>query len=263
VETIRWRGPDVLVIGWIPFSKEVPEGAGYESDAASRLLFRSGNPQPPLRFEDYVGFAGWRHSAANPSGTKEYRAALYMEDVVAEFADGAPPRVDRRANGAFLGYTPLRLYAAGTNLTGILPRVAQYTRGTGPYLLPTAVVDERTGAWAELRYRAEFKLSPLPNTIGRALTGAWAPYAWCEISYRVYRTGDVEVRVFGSAIPSQRLYVDWAMPPADPAGGVVPEYDMREAAAATVAGFIRTTGWGCKPAPGASLLTWRGEAVPY
>lgn len=258
----RWRGPDVLVVGWIPFSMREPEGWAPGFGPAGRLLFQSGNPQPPPSFGDRDGFSGWRYSAVNPVGSKEFRAALYLEGVVAEFPEGAPPRLDRRANGAFLGYTPLRAYAAGINLAATLPQAAQYTKGTGPRLKPVPHVDQDTGSWAEFRYRAEFKLSSLPNLMGRVLTGAWAPYAWCEIAYRVHRRGEVEVRVDGSAIPSQRLYVDWSTPPTEPTAGVVPEYDMRDATPESVAGFLQTMGWGCKPAPRASLLTWRGMAVP-
>ncbi|HEU4558738.1 MAG TPA: hypothetical protein VFS20_12850 [Longimicrobium sp.] len=258
----RWRGPDVLVVGWIPFSMGAPAGWGSGSGFTGRLLFQSGNPQPPPSFGGQDGFSGWRYGVANPFGSKEFRAALYLGGVVAEFPEGAPPRMDREANGAFLGYTPLRVYAAGINLAAILPQVTQYTKGTGPRLSPVLHVDQDTGSWAEFRYRAEFKLSPLPNVAGRALTGAWAPYAWCEIAYRLHRRGEVEVRVDGSAIPSQRLYIDWSTPRADPTTGVVPEHDMRDATPEDVAGFLRTTGWGCKPAPRASLLTWRGMAAP-
>ena len=94
------------------------------------------------------------------------------------------------------------------------------------------------------------------NLLSRVTTGSWAPYAWCEIVYSMDSDGNVDVTVDGSAIPSQRLYVDWAKPAANPVIGIVPEYDMLTASAADVAGFIKTAGWGCRPAGGAQRLTW-------
>ncbi|HET7464534.1 MAG TPA: hypothetical protein VFJ82_24960 [Longimicrobium sp.] len=259
MEVVRWKGPDVLVIGWIPFGMRAPAGGAY-GGFAGRTLFHSGNPPPPHGFGGHAGFDAWRHSPGNPVGTREYRAALYLEGVVAEFPEAAPPRIDRRANGRFLGHTPLRMYAAGWNIGRILPQFMEYSAGAGPRRTPPAANADPWGSWAELRYRADFKLGWLPNVMGRVLTGSWAPYAWCEIQYRIDRDGGVRVIVEGSAIPSQRLYIDWQTP--SPASGVVPEHDMRGATKPRVDGFIRTAGWGCKPAPRGSSLSWRGRAQP-
>jgi hypothetical protein len=134
----------------------------------------------------------------------------------------AAPQVDRAANGSFIGYTPLRLYIGGVNVAATVPQVAQYGKGTGPAYSPTRTWDP-AGNWVELHYRAEFKLSWLPNIFSRLVVNAWAPYAWCEIVYRFDQSGQVSVQVDGSAIPSQRLYVDWLMPGANRAGGIDPE----------------------------------------
>lgn len=258
----RWKGPDVLVVGWIPFHLHPPAAPGFPPGLGTTLLFQSGNPDPPIGFAGYPGFANWLHPK-NLIGTKEYRAALYLEGVAAEFPnDGSPPRVDRTANGSFIGYTPLRLYVAGRNLAAALPQGTQYTKGTGPLYTPTPIRGS-AGKWVELRYRAEFKLSWSPNLFSRLLVKAWAPYAWCEIAYRFDETGRVSIGVTGSAIPSQRLYIDWARPTTNAAGGIQPEYDMQTAPAGSVAGFLQTAGWGCQPASGGPRLTWRGLAIAW
>jgi hypothetical protein len=254
-----WKGPDVLVIGWIPFAMSAAAAPGFPPGPGATLLFQSGNPDPPIGFAGHAGFADWLHPS-NVVGTKEYRAALYLKDVVAEFGRGSGP-VIRAADAPFVGYTPMRMFIGGVNVAGALPQLPQYTAGTGPYYPPVPEVDP-AGEWIGIRYRAEFKLSRLPNLLSRVLVGAWAPYAWCEIVYRVHASGEVEVQVEGSSIPSQRLYIDWTMPPAEPAPGARPEYDMRTANRAEVLGFIKTLGWGCKPAPGGLRLTWRGRAEP-
>ncbi len=260
---LRWRGPDVLVVGWIPFHIHPPPAPGFPVGLGTSLLFWSGNPVPPIAFAGYAGFANWLHPK-NPIGTKEYRAAIYLEGVAAEFPDDeSPPRADRTANGSFIGYTPLRLFVGGANVAATLPQVAQYLKGTGPLSAPPAATPDPAGNWVELRYRAEFKLSGLPNVISRAITGAWAPYAWCEIAYRFDRAGQVGVRVDGSAIPSQRLYVNWTTPAGNAAAGISAEHDMLTANPAAVTGFLQTAGWGCRPAPVGSQLTWRGPASPW
>lgn len=253
---ICWRGPDALVIGWIPFAMSAASAPGYRG-AGATLLFQSGNPDPPISFAGHAGFAGWPHPT-NVIGTKEYRAALYLKDVVADFSSKSQPTI-RAADGAVVGYTPLRIFIGGVNVAGMLPQLSQYTRGTGPYHPPVPEKDP-AGQWIAIRYRAEFKVSRLPNLFSKVLMGAWAPYAWCEVMYRVHASGEIEIEVDGSAIPSQRLYVDWTTPAASSAAGAQPEYDMRTANQAEVLGFIKTRGWGCRPAPGRLRLTWRGRA---
>lgn len=254
-----WKGPDVLVIGWIPFAMSAALASGFPSGPGATLLFQSGNPDPPIGFAGHTGFADWLHPS-NVLGTREYRAAVYLKDVVAEFKPGSSP-VIRAADAPSVGYTPMRMFIGGVNVAAMLPQLPQYTAGTGPYHPPVPELDP-AGEWVGIRYRAEFKLSKLPNLLSRALVGAWAPYAWCEIAYRIYASGEVEIEVQGSAIPSQRLYIDWAMPSADSAAGIQSEYDMRTANREEVLGFIKTQGWGCKPAPGGLRLSWRGRAEP-
>jgi hypothetical protein len=264
VDAKRWKGPDVLVLGWIPFHLSPPTVPAYAQGLATTLLFQSGNPNPPIAFRGYSGFSNWLHPLFL-IGSKEYRVALYLEGVAAEFPDdGSPPKADRTANGTFPGYTPYRIFAGGRNSAAMVPSLPQYGAGYGTPFSPTSVPDP-AGNWVELRYRAEFKLSWLPNLLSRILTNTWAPYAWCEIVYRFDKSGQITVLVDGSAIPSRCLYIDWAIPQANPGVGIVPEYDMLTANQASVVGFLQTAGWGCQPAPTApaSQLRWSGQGIAW
>jgi hypothetical protein len=256
----RFRGPDVLVIGWIPFHLNPPPLAGYPAGHPTTMLLNSGNPRPPVAFSGYDGFENWMHPGLLV-GTKEYRAAIYLQDVVAEFHnDGSPPRADCGPYGTFPGYTPYRYFFGSSNLLargGILP---QYGSGNGPQYTPISVTGP-AGSWVELRYRAEFKLSWLANLLSKVLTGSWAPYAWCEISYRFHKDGKVSIRVDGTAVPSQWLYINWTVPKASKT--TVARYDMLTAVAADVQGFLQNVGWGCAPAPQASQLSWSGKAKKW
>jgi hypothetical protein len=258
----RWKGPDVLVVGWIPFHTDPPQVSGFPAGIATTALFHSGNPPPPEAFDDYAGFASWLYPK-NPNGTKEYRAAIYLEGVVAEFPDDdSPPQADRTANGCFIGFTPSRLFIGGTNILAALPRFPSFMQGIGPPPGLTLSRD-RAGRWVELCYRAEFKLCWLASLISKMLTQYWPPHAWCEIRYRFSKSGRIDILVKASAIPSLRLYIDWNRPVNDPPAGIRPEYDMLAAKPAEVAGFIKTSGWGCRPAPpGGVQLVWQGDASP-
>jgi hypothetical protein len=262
VGTIRYRGPDVLVIGWIPFHLHPPALAGYPAGLATQMLFNSGNPNPPIAFDGYGGFENWIHPGFLV-GTKEYRAALYMQEIAAAFHDdGSPPSADCGPYDTFLGYTPYRFFVGNRNVLAGNRTLPDYGCGYGPKQDPYFVVDPTgNGNWVELRYRAEFKLSRLANLLSRALTGFWAPYAWCEIVCRFERNGNLSIVVNGTAVPSQRLYVNWRIPPTTPT--VTPVYDMRNAAFVNVNGFIQNAGWGCTPAPQASHLQWSGNADPW
>jgi hypothetical protein len=264
VDDQLWKGPDVLVVGWTPFHLNPPLVPAYTQGLATTLLFQSGNPAPPIAFRGYPGFANWLHPKFLV-GSKEYRAALYLEGVAAKFPDdGSPPQADCTSYGSFPGYTPYRIFAGGVNRAALIPSLPQYGAGHGPLFSPTPVPDP-AGDWVELRYRAEFKLSGLPNLLSRVLTNAWAPYAWCEIVYRFDKSGQITVRVDGSAIPSRCLYIDWVIQRANSGLGIVPEYDMLTANRANVTGFLQTIGWGCQPAPiaPASRLRWSGQAIAW
>jgi hypothetical protein len=261
--TARWKGPDVLVIGWIPFHLAPPVVVGYAPGPASSLLFWSGNPNPPIAFRGYSGFANWLYPDF-PVGSQEYRAALYVKGVAAIFYDdGSLPRADYTDDWTYPGYTPYRLVVPGSNVARRVPGLPRYGAGYGPYSPPVSVPDP-AGNWVELCYRAEFKLSRLPNLLSRVISKAWAPYAWCEIFYRFDKCENIRIRVEGSAIPSRCLYIDWQIPGANPPG-IVPEYDMLTATQASVTGFLQTVGWGCQPAPGfaPSQLAWSGQGTAW
>src|SRR5712692_5981324 len=85
-------GPDVMVIGWVPFFPSLaamPAGHKYQQSFASRLLFSSGNPTPPANFADYNDFAG-RYFPLSRGGSKEYRAILYLRNVKLFYVDHDP-----------------------------------------------------------------------------------------------------------------------------------------------------------------------------
>jgi len=256
----RWKGPDVLVVGWIPFRLQVPVNSGIPANLASTLLLQSGNPQPPQTFAGYPGFANWLYPL-NLNGTKEYRAAFYLQGVEAEFSDdGTLPRISHNGYGYFPGFTPYRIFVGSVNIAPLFPIVPRYSKGRGPSSMPMASFDS-LGAWAEYRFRVEFKLSNFANGIQRQVTGYWAPYAWCELSYRIAASGQTLIRVFGSAIPSQRLYLDWASPRRDLPAGIEPDHDMLSASANQYDGFLQSPSWGCRPAPLVSQLCWQGSAI--
>jgi hypothetical protein len=256
---IHLRGPDVLVVGWVPFYLSNPPAPNYPPGLATSMLFQSGNPDPPIAFGGYPGFENWNYPGLLV-GTKEYRAAIYLQEVEALFHDdGSPPEADWGPNCAMPGYTPLRMFIRSMIVPANNRFLPSYSLGHGPRSVPRTIADPG-GQWVEIRFRAEFKLSWLPNAFSRVLTGYWAPYAWCEIIYRFNRDKSIAVRVEGSAIPSLALYVDWKIPPQGP--GVVAQYSMLTAQAQEVIGFLSTAGWGCRPAPPRpGTLTWSGVAA--
>jgi hypothetical protein len=259
VATIHLRGPDVLVIGWIPFFLNNPPAPRYPPGLSTTMLFQSGNPDPPIAFSGYDGFNNWNYPGLLV-GTKEYRAAVYLQEIEAKFySDGSPPEADWGPSGALPGYTPLRTFAGSRNIVPNNRLMPAYSAGHGPAFTPRSSSDP-AGAWVEVSYRAEFKLSWLPNVFARVLTGFWAPYAWCEIFYRFNKDKTVSIRVEGSAIPNTALYVDWKIPATQKE--IDPVYSMLGASQNDVLGFIQTAGWGCKPAPRRpGSLTWAGQAT--
>ena len=250
----RWKGPDILLVGWVPYYVDeaaLPVGHGFPDALATRLLFQSGNPPPPPDFADYDDFALWIYGPQNPSGTKEYRIAMFLEGVHAEFT-ATSARIDRTGNSAPMGYTPLRLQLGRTDVLRSLPKLPKYVKGTGP--VPSVQQLDFPGhPKIGLRYRAEFKLSRLANLVARIVTGSWAPYAWCEIDYTVTDSGTIEVTATGTVVPSQWLYVDWKR---------AKVHDMMTAPNAEIDAFIFTSE-GCKPAPRTSSLRWSGPAAAW
>ena len=78
--TVCWKGPDVLLLGWVPYFQDetaLPAGHGFSNGLAARFLFQCGNPDPPLSFGTYKGFTNWRHSATNPVGARSTESRFF------------------------------------------------------------------------------------------------------------------------------------------------------------------------------------------
>lgn len=86
-----FRGPDLAVVGWIPYFdriKDLPAGHNYQASLAMHLLFNSGNAEPPDEFAGgYNEFLSWLHSR------NDYRAALHISNVVCVMRKTSRPQV--------------------------------------------------------------------------------------------------------------------------------------------------------------------------
>ncbi len=230
------RGPDVAAVGWIPFFEnlsDLPAGHQYPLSVPMRLLFNSGNPEPKNTFGGFPDFEQWLYPL-HPTGTREYRAALYLRDIVLhDPSDGSASRVEYE-HGAFIGFTPPRFMAFGINVSPL----RGYHQGVGPDFDPEEE-ELPNGRGIQIRYRIEFKLAFSMDLLVRSITGYWAPFAWMEIDYRIFKTGRVEVDFRGTAIPSQTYYVGWNR---------VHHRDMLLHAKPEIDGFLNITP-GCMAAP--------------
>lgn len=199
------RGPDIAIVGWIPYSERVadlPAGHNYKASIAMQLLFNSGNEEPPKTFADHNAFMTWLRSR------KDYRGALYIHDVILRYEDGKPaPIISYQVEGV-MGYTPPRLKLPGIRLS--LPGRLGRLKGQSPndYIQPlTRALPDNRGVSITFNYR--FKLSPIMDILQRAITGRWAPNAWAGIDYEIRKDRAVRIATTGTAIPSQDVYVDW------------------------------------------------------
>jgi len=235
--TISLRGPDIAVIGWIPFYKSfahLPPGHKYRESVAMQMLFNSGNKEPPDEFESYEAFASWLNEG------KEYRGALYLRKATLSYEEGRiAPMFSYEVNG-IMGFTPIKIVIAGVELEP--PKNLRYRKGRSPsdYALPLDFqLPEKRGVGMIFRY--QFKLSPLMDLMQRSITGRWAPNAWASIQYEIYQTGRVRVLVKGSSIPSQHIYVNWRRVNRF-------KHDMTANAEGEINGFLLETP-GCEDAP--------------
>ena len=199
------RGPDIAIVGWIPYFDrlaDLPAGHNYKASLAMHLLFNSGNNEPPKRFADYNAFITWLRLR------QDYRGALYIHDVILRYEHGKPaPIISYQVEGV-MGYTPPRLKLAGVRLS--LPGRLGRLKGQSPndYIQPlTRALPENRGVSITFNYR--FKLSPIMDILQRAITGRWAPNAWAGIDYEIRNDGLVRVATTGTAIPSQDVYINW------------------------------------------------------
>jgi hypothetical protein len=244
-----FRGPDVAVVGWIPFFdriKDLPAGHNYQASLATHLLFNSGNAEPPDEFTGgYNEFLGWLGSR------QDYRGALYIRDVILRYdADKPAPIISFQAQG-IMGYTPPRLRIGGITLTppGRLARL----KGVSPNDYPAPDVEPLPlHRGIKILFTYQFKLSPIMDKLQRAITGRWAPNAWAAIEYEIRSTGRVRIAVTGTAIPSQDVYVNWKR-----VEGL--RFDMLQSSSWNIQGFMINTP-GCSDAPPVNDHFWDESA---
>lgn len=241
--TYRLAGPDAAGVGWIPrydSLRDLPHGHRYTKSLAMRLLFNSGNPAPLISFGNFGAFSSWLDD------TREYRAALYLRDVSLEYSNGNPyPTIDYKAE-ALVGFTPPRIILAKMDFAP-WPVRGKYLQGLGANELEpqSGILEGGEGVW--IRHRVQFKLSFWVDLVGWAFTGYWAPSAWMEIFYRIFRDGSVQIDFSGSAIPSQAYYVDW---------GQLDRKNMVDNSATEIREFMETAK-GCTKAPEGARFSYR------
>ena len=216
-----------------------------------KLLFNSGNPTPRLSFSGFNEFEEWIFPL-NMLGTKEYRAALYIRDIHLRYSDDHPaPWVEFTADG-FVGFTPLRFMVSKFNLM-----IAPFRRcepGLGSFDIPeiSPVTDSNGVDGIQIKHQLQFKLNGKLDLFIRAITFRWAPSAWMEIDYRIYKSGSVEIRFLGSAIPSQAHYINW---------NGLDQNDMICDTSLQIIGFLDQSR-SCTKAPGELQFTWQSIDSP-
>jgi hypothetical protein len=229
----RVRGPDFVVVAWIPWASRLSQVPGLAhvtrkdlrrlklSHAALKELFRSGNQTPTADLT-----RGQAELDAIRAG-KQYRAILKLSNVFLECdAQSATITADLQK---WVGFTPIRLGsfdAHSRGKSGPIAAVLSVQSSHGP-----------DGATYSCRYR--FKLSFVANVAGAILTRRWAPWAWIQVDYSLSRDGNWTISVSGSFVPSCNYYVDWRR-----VGG----HDMTIVTPHDLANFIN--GGNCKDAPG-------------
>jgi len=209
--------PAIAAIAWIPFYfqvEDVPPNAYKETrKKAYDILFDAGNRDPS---DDLVNEAGFWQIIRK---THDYRGALFLSNL----------QIHRSAKAGFthyndrdferlesVGYTPIR----------------QKVMANPPYKKPWASYPERRGIGGSTPDRNKLKIDVAPARVTiiqcvdfrlcrllglgggiMTLTLRDAPYAWMEMTMTIEDNGSFRIELAGSAVPSQKLYVGWQMPP--------------------------------------------------
>jgi hypothetical protein len=207
--------PAVAAIGWIPFYfrlADVPANAYKDTrPRAYDILFDSGNRDPA---DNLVNEAGFR----NILDTHDYRGALFLADL----------KIYRDAQRGFthyntsefqrlesVGYTPLRSVPKDNPNTKEAWRSWPERRGIG------GSNPERNNLQIDVQpdrvtvtQRVDFRLCRLLGLGGGIMTLTFrdAPYAWMATTLTLEADGSYQIQCSGSAVPSQKLYVDWLAP---------------------------------------------------
>lgn len=189
-------GESVACAGWIPGSKSrehLHEGYlkdAWESELSIRLLLGSGNQRPPVEL-DFGPAAFVRHL-----DTRDFRGALGIDAPTLYIGNGKPILLCGSAI-CRQGYTPFRLGPLEYSSDGIESHCGYVYE---------------TGYEVGLRVFLRMKLGFLGQFVGKALTWRWPPWATLMIEYRFDLSHlGVTARFCGSAVPSQRRYLNWRL----------------------------------------------------
>jgi hypothetical protein len=206
------NGPSVACIGWIPFYldlSEMPEcdfkhhriaqPALFHPSGAS-LLFLAGNMSESGSASDPspASFSG-RTQFLSLLESKNFRAALALDEVELIVDEmGKPLRIAFKSLDE-VGYTPMRVAMGRRFLT-------YHDRGRGSSDFEIITDSDAV----TIRIWIRFKIGKLGDLGGFFFTHRRAASASMSVEYRIDSLGRTSVRVWGSFIPSQSLYIDWA-----------------------------------------------------
>ena len=190
--------PSTAAIGWIPYYGgaealgDSPLRERYEADAAVRLLFASGNPEPQAEFSGDARFADRLRLG-------DFRAAVAVRRPRLALNAKRKPVAVRVGTLYRIGRTPVPF---GREVVQLQLAGRELGPGTG-CLLPDVRFSEEG---VELRFEYLFKLGWLADLAGAVLTRKLAPFAWIELKYSISCNGLAGLEVRSSAVPSISWY---------------------------------------------------------
>jgi hypothetical protein len=254
-------GPAVASVGWIPFYADLADmpTCDYKSHvfakpriigvplsessfvpAAMSVLFGSGNPSGPV-LENNPSPASFSDRAQflKLVASKNYRAALALDDVKAVFGeDGRPVELSYKHIGE-VGFTPMRIQSDSLLIT-------YYDKGRGSTDIEVSVA---SGSIRISQY-ARFKLGSIADFGCFVLSGRFAPSAQMRIDFVILKDGHLTIEFYGSFIPSQSHYVNWSRSTL---------HDMVGNSREVIDGFL--TAGRCQDAPIKRHETWQGMGI--
>lgn len=187
-------GESVALVGWIPGSTardQLRDGFlkdSWAADLSIRLLLGAGNQRPPDILD--LGTRGLvRHL-----DTKDFRGAISIAAPTLYIGNGKPVYLGWSAL-CQQGYTPFRMGPFAYSADGVASRCGDV------YVSGDEVV---------VRAFLRMKLGFLGQLIGKGLTQKWPPWATMTIEYTFdIRNLGASASFCGTAVPSQRRYMDW------------------------------------------------------
>jgi hypothetical protein len=222
----RQTGPTIQVVAYIPqygdgsqrgqlpttyLNPEAEKAAArfgmnikYSGPLAIQGIFSTGNREPPAQLT--TGYAAFVNS-------KDYRN---IHEVRASFDFGVHSDASTAIRGTqVMGYTPQPSgdIGIGKLLIGHMKGEGNLREATVMRVLP----HDGTAGYVERVSLSLYRLGGVGRAVNTILTGYGTPYAWTEVTYRLYDDGHVDIEVSGSKIPSQAIYVD---------GNLVSQVDM-------------------------------------